>query len=227
MLSTSPLHPLDSVLPRNERSCRADAVPPRVRWLGRTDYAVAWEQMRAFTAARSRNTPDELWLTEHTPTYTVGVAGRAQHLPRGDCHIPVVQSDRGGQITYHGPGQVILYLLLDLRRRGLGVRELVRRMENAVSALLGEHDVVAQGDVQAPGVYVGSAKIAAVGLRVRNGCCYHGLALNVAMDLAPFAAIDPCGYPGLAVTQTRTLGIAATPEQLGNALARQMMAQLA
>src|SRR5690606_18498332 len=159
-----------------------------------------------FTAERSALTPDELWLVEHPPVYTLGIATRPEHLPRVANGIPVVRSDRGGQITYHGPGQVVLYLLLDLRRLGLTVRPLVRRMEQAVIDLLAGYGVEAEGRPDAPGVYVrGGAKIAALGLRIRNGCCYHGIALNVDMDLSPFHAIDPCGARGLAVTQTRDL----------------------
>jgi lipoyl(octanoyl) transferase len=163
--------------------------------------------MRSFTAARTPDTPDELWVLQHPPVYTVGVAGRAQHLPRERDDIPVVRIDRGGQITYHGPGQVVVYVLLDMKRRGLVVRPLVRRLEQAVIDLLHDYGISATGRVDAPGVYVGAAKIAALGLRVTRGCCYHGLALNVDMDLSPFEAIDPCGYPGLAVTQLRDLGI--------------------
>ncbi|HXF66952.1 MAG TPA: lipoyl(octanoyl) transferase LipB [Burkholderiales bacterium] len=199
----------------------------RVRRLALLEYEAAWRAMREFTARRTAATPDELWLVEHPPVYTLGVAGRAEHLPRVANGIPVVRCDRGGQITYHGPGQVVLYALLDLRRRGLGVRALVRMMERCVIDLLAAHGVAAVARADAPGVYVGGAKIAALGLRVTNGCCYHGLALNVAMDLAPFHAIDPCGYPGLAVTQARDLGIAAAPEELGEQLAQRMIAALA
>jgi lipoyl(octanoyl) transferase len=174
--------------------------------------------MQDFTAQRGNDGTDELWLTEHPPVYTLGVAGRAAHLPRVDNGIPVVKVDRGGQITYHGPGQVVLYVLLDLRRRGLGVRALVRMMEHAVIDLLADRGITAEGRVEAPGVYVNGAKIAALGLRVKNGCSYHGLAFNIAMDLSPFHAIDPCGYSGLAVTQARDLGIAGTMETLGEDL---------
>ncbi|MDB5808005.1 MAG: octanoyltransferase [Betaproteobacteria bacterium] len=178
------------------------------RHLGCADYAATVQAMRDFTLQRTAQTTDELWLVEHPPVYTLGVAARAQHLPRADNGIPVVKTDRGGQITYHGPGQIVIYLLLDLQRRKLTVRPLVRLMENAVIDLLAGFGVVASGRVDAPGVYAGDAKIAALGLRIRNGRCYHGLALNVDMDLSPFHAIDPCGYAGLAVTQTRDLGIA-------------------
>ena len=182
--------------------------------------------MQTFTAARTAATPDEIWLVQHPPIYTVGLAGRPEHLPQQST-IPVVKIDRGGQVTYHGPGQLIVYLLLDLRRLGLGVRPLVRRMENAVINLLKDFGVDAKGRDAMPGVYVNEKKIAALGLRVRNGCCYHGLALNVAMELGPFADIDPCGYPGLAVTQTCDQGIAASIDELGAMLAAQLMDQLA
>ena len=190
-----------------------------VRRLGRLEYEPSWRAMQEFTAQRGNDAADELWLTEHPPVYTLGVAGRAEHLPRTNNGIPVIKVDRGGQITYHGPGQVVLYVLLDLRRRGLGVRALVRMMENAVIDLLADRGITAEGRVEAPGVYVNGAKIAALGLRVKNGCSYHGLAFNVDMDLSPFHAIDPCGYSGLAVTQARDLGIAGTTESLGEELA--------
>lgn len=181
---------------------------PRVRLLGRTEYEATWRAMREFTAARAAETADEIWVTEHPPVYTLGIAGRAEHLPRAANGIPVVRVDRGGQITYHGPGQLVVYLLVDLGRRRLAVRPLVRIMERAVIDWLATHGIIAQGRTAAPGVYVGDAKIAAVGLRVSKGCCYHGLAVNIDMDLAPFQAIDPCGYPGLRIVQARELGVA-------------------
>jgi lipoyl(octanoyl) transferase len=162
--------------------------------------------MQVFTAARTADTPDELWLLEHPPVYTLGQAGKPEHLLRV-TDIPVVCIDRGGQITYHGPGQLIVYTLVDLRRRGYGIRELVGRMEQAVIEVLAARGITAERMAGAPGVYVGGAKIAALGLRVKQGCTYHGLALNVDMDLTPFAAINPCGYPGLLVTQCRDLGL--------------------
>jgi lipoyl(octanoyl) transferase len=174
--------------------------------------------MQNFTAARSADTPDELWLVEHPPVYTLGLNGKAQHLPRMDNGIPVIKVDRGGQITYHGPGQILVYALLDLRRRGLGVREMVRKFENAVIELLADYGIEAIGREDAPGVYVSGAKVAALGLRVRNGCCFHGLSLNVDMDLSPFLAIDPCGYPGLQVTQLRDLGIDEQAESVADKL---------
>jgi lipoyl(octanoyl) transferase len=199
---------------------------PRLRHLGLTDYTATWEAMRAFTAARDASTPDELWLTTHPTVYTVGIAGRPEHLPRTDNGIAVVRSDRGGQVTWHGPGQLILYTLLDLARLGLGVRPLVRLLEDAVVAVLAAHGVAARGDHAAPGVYVDGAKVAALGLRVRQGRCYHGLALNVDPQLWPFEAIDPCGHPGLPVTSTRRLGIGASEAQLGEALARAVIERL-
>lgn len=178
-----------------------------VRRLGRVDYLPTWQSMQEFTAARTAGTSDELWQVEHPPVYTVGLAGRDEHLPTADTGIPVVRIDRGGQITYHGPGQIVLYTLIDLARRGLGVRAYVRLLETAVIDLLARRGIRAEGRIDAPGVYVDGAKIAALGLRIRHGRCYHGLAFNVDMDLTPFAAIDPCGYRGLKVTQARDLGI--------------------
>jgi len=198
----------------------------RVRRLGLVDYEPTWRAMREMTAARTPQTPDEIWLLEHRPVYTLGVAGRSEHLPRESRAIPVIRADRGGQITFHGPGQAVLYLLLDMRRRGLTVRPLVRIMERAVIDLLAEHGVEAAARPGAPGVYVRGAKIAALGLRVKNGCCYHGIAFNVDMDLSPFHAIDPCGYPGLPVTQARDLGIAGSVESLGDELIRHLLKHL-
>jgi lipoyl(octanoyl) transferase len=182
-------------------------LPFTIRQLGLADYEPVWRQMKEFTAARNAATPDELWQVEHPPVYTLGVAARPEHLPRVDHGIPVVKTDRGGQITYHGPGQIVIYTLLDLRRRNLGVRMLVRRLERAVIELLQGYGIDANAREDAPGVYVAGAKIAALGLRVRNGCCYHGLSLNVDMDLTPFSPINPCGFPGLEVTQLRDLGV--------------------
>jgi lipoyl(octanoyl) transferase len=200
-----------------------------VRALGRTDYVATWRAMQAFTDARSAATADEIWLTEHAPVYTLGLAGRREHLLRNNG-IPVVNVDRGGQVTYHGPGQAVLYLLYDLRRARLGVRDMVRRMEAAVVAWLGSCDVRAHGKPSAPGVYVGrdaaEAKIAALGLKVRNGCTYHGIAINVDMNLAPFDDIDPCGYPGLRVTQLADFGVTRTVEDAGRELAPLLAAAL-
>ena len=192
-------------------------------WLGLAPYEPTWRAMQSFTAARNAGTPDELWLVEHPPVYTLGLNGKTQHLPRTDNGIPVIKVDRGGQITYHGPGQIVVYTLLDLRRRGLGVRALVRKLENAVIELLADYGIEANGRDDAPGVYVAGAKVAALGLRVRNGCCFHGLSLNVDMDLSPFQAIDPCGYPGLPVTQLRDLGI----DEQAETVADKLLAKLA
>ncbi len=205
----------------------AGAGDVRVRRLGRTEYETTWRAMQEFTARRGSDGADELWLTEHPPVYTLGVAGRTAHLPRVDNGIPVIKVDRGGQITYHGPGQVVAYLLLDMKRRGLSVRPLVRMIEHAVIDLLAAYGIAAEGRTEAPGVYVNGAKIAALGLRIRNGCCFHGLAFNVDMDLSPFHAIDPCGYSGLAVTQARDLGIADGPELLGGKLVDHLLRKLA
>lgn len=189
-----------------------------VRDLGLADYEPVWRAMQRLTGERTRQTPDELWLLQHPPVYTLGLAGRIEHLHRRDSAIPVLKVDRGGQVTYHGPGQLVVYTLLDLRRLGIGVRELVLRLEAAVIDLLAQYGVQAQRRANAPGVYVGDAKVAALGLRVRNGCCYHGLAFNADMDLEPFRDIDPCGYPGLRVTQARDLGIADSLDVLGQGL---------
>jgi lipoyl(octanoyl) transferase len=195
------------------------------RFLGRVPYAQAYEEMRRFTAARGAATADELWLLEHPPIYTLGQAGRPEHLLR-ETSIPVERVDRGGQITFHGPGQLVAYALLDLRRRGLTVRRLVATLEQAVIDLLAGYRIAGERRPRAPGVYVAGAKIAALGLRVRNGCSYHGLALNVAMDLAPFRDINPCGYAGLAVTQLADLGVAASVAEVAEPLAARVAAAL-
>lgn len=188
-----------------------------VRRLGLSEYRPVWRKMQRFTAERGPETPDEIWLLEHPPVYTQGQAGRPEHvLDAGD--IPVVQIDRGGQVTYHGPGQLVVYTLLDLPRRKLGVRQLVTALEHSVIDLLEEWKVTAQSDPKAPGVYVQGRKVASLGIRVRRGRCYHGLSLNVAMDLAPFRGINPCGHPALKVTQLRDLGIALDVEAAADAL---------
>lgn len=192
--------------------------------LGRQPYEPVWRAMQAFTDARGPDTADELWMVEHEPVFTLGQAGRWEHvLAPGD--IPVIPVDRGGQVTYHGPGQIVGYPLLDLRRLGIGVRELVRRIEQAVIDTLDHWNIVAARRDGAPGVYVAGTKIAALGLRVRRGCSFHGLAFNVAMDLEPFRRINPCGYEGLRVTQMVDLGgpgsLAAVEQVLIGELARQ------
>ena len=177
---------------------------PTAVWWGRVPYEPAWRRMQAFTETRAPETPDQLWCLEHPPTFTQGMAGKAEHvLAAGD--IPVVGIDRGGQVTYHGPGQLVVYPMLDLRRLGLGVRDLVTAIEQAIIAYVAGFGIEAVARRDAPGVYVGGAKLAALGLRIRRGCSYHGLALNVQMDLAPYARINPCGYTGLAVTELAAL----------------------
>lgn len=198
---------------------------PITRRLGRVAYEPTWQAMRALTAARDARSADEIWLLEHPPVFTLGMAGKREHL-LADIGIPVLPIDRGGQVTYHGPGQLVVYLLLDLRRRGHGVRELVRRLEQAVIEWLAEHGVAAHRLAGAPGIYVAGAKIAALGLRVKGGCTYHGLSLNVAMDLAPFRAINPCGYSDLPVTQLRDLGVSLAPTAAGEALLTHLLRQL-
>jgi len=185
----------------------------RVRQLGRRGYLPVWREMQRFTQTRSPDTPSELWLLEHPPVFTLGQAGRAEHiLAPGD--IPVVQSDRGGQVTYHGPGQLIAYLLLDLHQAGLGVRGLVSLLEDSIIDLLADYHIQGSRRQHAPGVYVRRQKIAALGLRIRRGCSYHGLSLNVAMDLEPFRRINPCGFAGLEVTQLADHG---GPDKLAQA----------
>ena len=172
----------------------------RIQRLGRAEYEPVWRAMQQFTDARTEATPDEVWLVEHPPVFTQGQAGKAEHvLTPGD--IPVVQVDRGGQVTFHGPGQVVAYILVDIRRRGLGVRALVRCIEEAIIRVLGHYGVSGERVPGAPGIYVKGAKIAALGLRIRRGCSFHGLAFNVDMDLEPFSRINPCGFRGLEVTQ--------------------------
>jgi lipoyl(octanoyl) transferase len=183
-----------------------------VKKLGRVEYQPTWEKMRAFTRGRQDSTPDELWLLEHSPVYTVG---QGATVPAVGNAIPIVKTDRGGDITYHGPGQVVVYTLVDLARRSIKVKRFVWLLEQAVIDLIGRR---AERKPGAPGVYVGGAKIAALGIRVVRGRTYHGLALNVDMDLSPFAAIDPCGYPGLRVTQMRDLGLPIPPEQVAHSV---------
>ena len=199
---------------------------PVIRHLGLVEFQPTCAAMRQFTTSRQHDTRDELWVLQHQPVYTAGLATRPQHLPRGSS-IPLERTDRGGQITYHGPGQAVMYTLLDLARRNLKIRALVSLLEQTVIDTLAQYNVSAQTKSAAPGVYVSGAKIAALGLRVRRGGCYHGVALNVDMDLAPFLAIDPCGYPGLAVTQTRDLGIVANVDELGDRLAAKLTQLLA
>ncbi len=197
-----------------------------VRWLGRVGYESTVQAMQRFTDERNSGTPDELWLLEHPPVFTLGMAADPVHvLGAGD--IPVVQTDRGGQVTYHGPGQLVAYVLLDIRRTaGLTVRGLVMQLEQAVIDLVAEHGIRAAARRDAPGVYVDGRKLASLGLRVRRGASYHGLALNVDMDLAPFARINPCGMAGLAVTSLAQLGIEGSVEAVGREFARRFTSRL-
>jgi lipoyl(octanoyl) transferase len=189
----------------------------KIKHLGLTDYATAYQAMQDFNAHRDADTPDEIWLLEHPPVFTLGLAAKPEHvLDAGN--IPVVKIDRGGQVTYHGPGQLVVYLLLDLKRRNIGVRELVRKMEQAIIATLADYDIESQRIAGAPGIYIDGAKIAALGLRVKRGCCYHGLAINVDMDLTPFTRINPCGYAGMPVTQTKDLGVRANMNEISTKL---------
>lgn len=186
-----------------------------IRNLGLQDYTRIWQAMQQFTDQRDNNTVDEIWLLEHTPVFTQGQAGKAEHLLfPGD--IPVVQVDRGGQVTYHGPGQLVAYVLLDIKRRNLGVRQLVTMLEQILIQLLTGHGIEANARPDAPGVYVKGAKIASLGLRVRKGCTFHGLALNVNMDMEPFSRINPCGYAGMQMVQSSELG---GPQQVSAAAA--------
>jgi lipoyl(octanoyl) transferase len=204
-------------------------LPFHVRRLGLVPYEPTWHAMRDQTLARvgdaATDAPDELWLVEHAPVFTQGQAGKPEHLLQ-DIGVPVVPIDRGGQITYHGPGQVVIYLLIDLSRRGIKVRELVNKIEQAVIDCLAAYGITADRREGAPGVYVGEAKVAALGLRIRNGCSYHGVSLNVDMDMTPFSAINPCGYAGMAVTQLHDLGVNVSVSDAGEDLLRHLQNQL-
>ncbi|MBL8473997.1 MAG: lipoyl(octanoyl) transferase LipB [Rhodocyclaceae bacterium] len=199
------------------------------RKLGLVDYEPTWRAMQRFTDARDAGTADELWLLEHPPVFTLGLAGRREHLLE-DIGVPVIHIDRGGQVTYHGPGQVVAYLLIDLRRKPYKVRELVHTLEQTVIDLAAAYGIAARRKAGAPGVYVdearGEAKFASLGLRVKNGCTYHGLALNINMDLHPFSAINPCGYTGLFVTQLKDLGVLDPPPVVADKLAQKLTAAL-
>lgn len=200
--------------------------PPVTRHLGRREYTPVWHDMQRFTDERGVDTPDELWLVEHPPVFTVGLNGRQEHLLTPGA-IEVIQVDRGGQVTYHGPGQLVVYPLLDLGRSGLGVRELVCALERAVIRCVAGYGISAVGNREAPGVYVDGRKLASIGLRIRRNCCYHGLALNVAMDLEPFQRINPCGFHGLQVTQLADLGASQSMERVALDLESTLLAELA
>lgn len=198
---------------------------PVIRHLGRTEFEPTWRAMQDFTTNRTSETPDEIWLTEHSPVYTLGLNRKDVRMPsRDDIHI--VNTDRGGKITYHGPGQSIIYVLIDLKRKGINVRQLVSAMENSVVALLQEANIDAASKTDAPGVYVQDKKIASLGLRLKKECCYHGLSLNVDMDLSPFNAIDPCGYQGLEVTQLKSLGVDLTQTEAATKLLKYLTKEL-
>ena len=198
---------------------------PVIRHLGRTEFEPTWRAMQDFTKNRTSETPDEIWLTEHSPVYTLGLNRKDVRMPsRDDIHV--VNTDRGGKITYHGPGQSIIYVLIDLKRKGINVRQLVSAMENSVVALLQEANIDAASKTDAPGVYVQEKKIASLGLRLKKECCYHGLSLNVDMDLSPFNAIDPCGYQGLEVTQLKSLGVDLTQTETATKLLKYLTKEL-
>jgi lipoyl(octanoyl) transferase len=200
-------------------------IAPQLRWLGHVAYEPTWRAMQRFVDSRDPEADDEIWFLEHAPVFTLGMNAKAEHLlAPGD--IPVVQIDRGGQVTYHGPGQLVVYPLLDLARAGLGVRPLVEGIERAIVATLATWGIESFGRRDAPGVYVGARKIASVGLRIRRGCSYHGLALNVAMDLEPFRRINPCGYAGLEMTQVSDLGGPSALGTVAAALAPRLLAEL-
>ena len=196
-----------------------------IRDLGVVDYTETWQRMQQFTDNRDESTVDEIWLLEHPPVFTQGQAGKEEHLLfPGD--IPVVKVDRGGQVTYHGPGQLVAYVLLDIKRRKIGVRELVTMIEQVIVSALAAHAVNAYARPDAPGVYVNEAKVASLGLRVRKGCTFHGLALNVAMDLSPFSRINPCGYAGMRMVQSSDLGGPNSIEIAKQEISRQFISQL-
>ena len=198
---------------------------PEIRMLGMADYLSTWHAMKQFTAQRTPQTRDEIWILQHPSTYTQGQAGKPEHLLNAH-QIPVVQIDRGGQITYHGPGQIVAYLLLDLRHWKINVRQLVRLMEQSVINILADYNIIASGRADAPGVYVGNAKIAALGLKIKQSCSYHGLSFNINMNLTPYDFINPCGYTGLRVTQLKDLGVDIPMNQIEPLLAKQLLTLL-
>ncbi len=196
-----------------------------IKHLGRTEFETTWRAMQDFTSGRDHQTPDQLWITEHPPVYTLGLNRKDVRMPsRGD--IPVVNTDRGGKITYHGPGQIVIYVLIDLQRKHINVRQLVSALENSVVSLLAELSIDSSARADAPGVYVQDKKIASVGLRLKNQCCYHGISLNVNMDLSPFSAIDPCGYKGLEVTQLKDFGVGLPQAEIESKLLKYLTKSL-
>ena len=200
-------------------------LPPLIKHLGQVDYVPTWRAMEKFTLERRPETPDEIWFLQHPPVFTLGLAGKMEHvLAPGD--IPVVHIDRGGQVTYHGPGQLVVYPLIDLKRLKLGVRALVEALENSVIDTLEGYGVQARGRRDAPGVYVDARKVCSIGIRVRRGCSYHGIAFNVAMDLTPFIRINPCGYAGLEMTQVSALGGPADVARVAQDLAPALLERL-
>jgi lipoyl(octanoyl) transferase len=214
-----------SALPEQALLLASERRAPRLRWLGRLPYVPVWHEMQDFTERRAASTDDEIWLLEHEPVFTLGMNADPAHvLAAGD--IPVIQIDRGGQVTYHGPGQLVIYPLIDVRRSGLGVRSLVTALERAVIDYAAGFGIKAECRADAPGVYVDGRKLASVGLRIRRGGSYHGLALNVDMDLAPFARINPCGYAGLQMTQLAALGVPHAVEQVGQEIAPLLLGYL-
>jgi lipoyl(octanoyl) transferase len=196
-----------------------------VRWLGLQDYGDTWQAMKAFTNERDEHTLDEIWLLEHQPVFTQGQNGKAEHILNAGL-IPVLQSDRGGQVTYHGPGQLMVYTLIDLKRKKLNIRALVTLLEQSIIDLLANFGIEAEAKREAPGVYVNSNKICSIGLRVRRGCAYHGIAFNVAMDLTPFNCINPCGFSGLQMTQFGALGGLQDTLEAGRKLINYLMKNL-
>jgi lipoyl(octanoyl) transferase len=196
-----------------------------VKHLGRVEYEPTWHAMQQFTESREQGSTSEAWVVEHSPVFTQGQAGKPEHL-LAVSEIPVVQSDRGGQVTYHGPGQVVIYLLLNLRETGMGIRGLVTAIEDSIIAMLAEHHIDAESRRDAPGVYVDEAKIAALGLRVKRGFTYHGLSFNLDMDLSPFQQINPCGHQGLAVTQGAELGLSLSFNQAAKAILEQLCSRI-
>jgi lipoyl(octanoyl) transferase len=195
----------------------------QIRQLGLQPYEEVWQAMRSFTDQRDEHTEDEIWLVEHPPVFTLGQAGKREHILQVS-DIPIVQSDRGGQVTYHGPGQLIAYLMIDLKRKNLGVRDLVTGIESTIIRVLAGYDIVSEARKEAPGVYVAGEKVAALGLRVRRGSSYHGLSLNVDMDLSPFSWINPCGYEGLEVTQLKNLGVDESVSTVAQVLINEIQA---